>query len=123
MGKYIAVKGCSFQVTPPSDANCIQINSVASNKFKCDGKGVYVSPLQITVNGYSVSASSTVQTSPVPASIVATAIKNKSDGKLVMREGDQLIGLTIPVTVGGQAATIPISIKISNAGQNKVKAE
>ena len=123
MGKYIAVKGCSFQVTPPSDTNCIQVNSVASTKFKCDGKGVYVSPLQITVSGYSVSASSTVQTSPISCSIQATVTKNKSEGKLVMREGD-LISITIPVTVGGQPSPpIPITIKISDAGQKKVKAE
>jgi hypothetical protein len=85
-------------------------------------KGVYTNPLNVTISG--ATSGSCTQTAPfLPFSISATAVKSKVDGNAVMRVTDQ-VPISIPGTQPGPSAcTITGTLIISDAGQDKAKAD
>ena len=124
----IAVDGCILNHKSGSliSGGVFTITSIPSIEVKCEGKGIYETPLQFTFSGGNASGfvSGTVATI-APQSITATAIKVKGESKLVMRLGDFVLmnaqgTLTGPPPV--PATPIVGLVEISSAGQTKVLA-
>ena len=123
--KAIAVQGCviSHGTGSTISGGVFTITSIPSTKVRAEGKGVYAEKIDFTFAGGSepTVTSGTVEGS---GSIPATATKNKSEGKLVVREGD-----TGTLTGTGEnpsppPTTLPLTgpVEVSFAGQTKVKA-
>jgi len=124
--EYIAVDGLTLapQGIVSIGAGALVITSVPSIKVKAGGKGVYKTPLTFTLaganaTGYDPGTVVTVGSGSMPA----TAAKCKADGILVMRENDQVVGVTMTGTIGGTPTPFVETWKITSAGQTKVRAE
>lgn len=120
--KNIAVKGCSLSLGTGSGS--ISISSTPSSKVKIDGKGVYSGGLNFSISGYTGGAI-TNGDGAGSGSISPGAMKVKADGSFVMLEGDTSVPVTINGTMPGPSGPQPAvamdTVKISNAGQSKVK--
>lgn len=113
--KNIAVQGCQL------DCPFAQIKTSPKTSVKCGGKATYAGDLNILISGYSGqgitggSGSGTLQ---------PTSQYVKIEGEKVVLEGDKT---TIPIQVtgstGGGAATVPVTVTITSAGQTYVKGE
>lgn len=127
--ELIAVDGCTLAHASGSliSGGVFTITSVADVKSKAGGAGVFKAPLQFTFAGGNASGfvPGSVMTT---ASVVmnATASKVKTGGMLVMREGDFVLmsctGTSLP-NPPGAPAPVAGNVKISIAGQTKVKAQ
>ena len=111
----------------------ITIAGAPSIKSKAGGKGVYLDGLQLQITN--ITAPSAGATLPDPASVPplfypavlsASALKVKADNKLVLRVNDvtSVISAT-PLIPGSPPVNYPVTfkVKVSNAGQIKVKAQ
>ena len=128
--KNIVVEDCQFSITVGGvviGSGEVSINSLASSNSKViinEGvkKGIYTSPMSITVSGYSDPAISGGSGTGV---INSTAIKNKIDGSLIMLEGDSgeiILSGTNPDS-GSPVTGYAVTVKIISAGQTVSKAE
>lgn len=123
--KEIAVEGCTLEFQN-GGTGTITINpNQASTKVKAEGKGVYTS-LQFTISGYTGGAITVAKSGSGSGAINATAQKVKVEGSAVFLKGDVSSTITIsglkPAEGGGTApATATEIVKITNAGQTKVK--
>jgi tetrahydrodipicolinate N-succinyltransferase len=116
-GKLAAVEGCTLTLS--SGAGVIQIITPASAKVRASGKGVYFGALQISVTGFS---SEKVDVGAGTGVLNPTATKAKSGGYAV-RAGDESEVITISGTKGNSSATDTVTVRITDAGQTKLKAE
>ena len=123
MSKNIVVQGCDFEIIPAgAEGLCnVIVTSIPSTKTKADNKNVYTSPLAITVT-YTDSTSAAFSGGG-SGSINSTATKTKADNESVMLENDSVIVHLVGVnpTTGVPIEDYPVTVKISDAGQNKVK--
>lgn len=109
--KNIAVQGCQL------DCPYAQITTSPKTSVKCGGKATYAGDLNISISGYSGqgitggSGSGTLQ---------PTSRYVKIEEAKVVLEGDKT---TIPIQVTGSGGTVPVTVTITNAGQNYVKGE
>lgn len=117
--KNIAVDGCTISPQGIVSGGTLTITSLPSIKGKAGGKGIYTTPLTFTVAGANASGydPGTVVTVG-PASIISTAQKTIVEGKLVIREEDQVIA-AMTGTIGGTPTPFTEVFKITNAGQAK----
>lgn len=122
--KEIAVDGLTLAPQGIVSGGSLSIVSTPSTKVKCEGNGVYKTPLQFTLSGANATGydPGTVMTVGV-ASIVATALKVKAEAILVMRVDDQNLTVSMTGTISGTPTPFVEPWKITNAGQSKVKAE
>jgi hypothetical protein len=118
----IAVVGCTLQIIGLTPGTA-QITSSPSTKVKAENKFVYRGTVMISVSGCTQGVYT--QTAPVTGSFNNTATKVKADNQLVLLENDT----TSPITVELQKTvspfdkiTVPITVKVLNANQTKVKA-
>ena len=127
--ELIAVDGCTVAHASGSliSGGVFTITSAPSTKVKCEGKGVFKTPLMITFAGGNASGfvpGSVASTAPVI--IIATATKCKTGGVAVIREGDtglmNCLGNTLP-NPPGIPGPVMGNVEISVAGQTKVKAQ
>lgn len=110
--KNIAVEGCTL--SEPT----AQITTPASTKVKADGKGVYSGPLTISISGYSGQG---IEVGTGTDTLQPTATKVKVEGKMVILEGDQVTITVTGQTPQGASASVPVNVKIQDAGQSKAK--
>ena len=128
--KSIVVEGCSLEFQnggSPNDGIIITPQQTSS-KVKAEGKSVYKT-LKFSIAGYT--ASSDVNPNWVPGSgtgsgeINASAQKTRVEGNMVILEGDE----SDTITINGmqyhgsstEPATVDEVVKVTDAGQSKVK--
>lgn len=92
-----------------------------STKVKANGKGIYFGAMTVSVAGV-INGAASVPGAPVVVSIQPTATKNKSQGQFPLRVDDSATGVASPTNPNtGVVVTTNFTVKISNAGQSKVK--
>lgn len=121
--KFVAVEGCTL-ILSSGTALSVQITTSASSKHKVDGKGIYFGTLTIKIDGFTSekidAGGMGVGTLNPTASLVSSnkqGIKQK-----VVRVDDVSEQIFVSGTKSGNPATDIVTVKISNAGQKKVKA-
>jgi len=119
--KEIAVDGMTLQDTLGGSPN-ITINSSPSSKVKSGGSGIYSGGISITIASGSTSSTGCALTNPASGTISSTASKTKENGQTVNRKDDE-VAISGAGTMGGSGCTASFNIKITDAGQTKVKAE
>ena len=119
MGKNVVVEGCSFSFS--FGTGTVNIVSEASKKAKCSGKGIYTSPLQITVSNFT--DGTTIAEGAGGGSITGSSTKATSLSIPVVLEGDNAeISITGVNPYSGVEVVKLVIVTISNAGQSEVKA-
>ena len=120
---YIAVQGCELKFQAGGNDSSISITGTPSTKVKADGKSVY-KEIKFSISGYNGQAI-TNSDGVGSGSIIATATKTKVEGNFVILEGDVSASITINGTMstqsGPQPATAIEVVKVTKAGQTKVK--
>lgn len=130
--KEIAVEGLTYQLSSPASETAPNSATISppSMKVKAGGKGVYRGNVTFTFTPGSIShpawSASSTNTAPATFTVSPSGVtKVKADGQICLCVGDE--SAQIPVTgmmvSGPSTAPSPqmISLKISDAGQNKVK--
>lgn len=110
--KNIAVQGCTLNEPTAS------ITTPPSTKVKADGKPVYRGTLTISITGYTgqgISGGAGVGT------LTGSAQKIKIESQPAVLEGDQATISVTGATPAGPPATVPVTVSIQNAGQDKAK--
>ena len=119
-GVFVAVKGCTISALPPISGGVFTIQTPESKKVKAGGNGIYSGGMTVLVSG--TTFGSYAQSAPVTINIQPSMIKKlKVDGNIALGLGDE--GTTIDpakYVQGTTATTSPITIKITDAGQQKV---
>lgn len=120
-------------VLVPSDPNVvctIVVTGLPSTRLKADNLGVYLDGTMITVTAITVPSAGATIPDPGPYNVPlnATATRTKSEGTLVLREGDEsdiITTTTFPQIPGTPPTPYPVSfsIVIDSAGQIRSKAE
>lgn len=125
--KYIAVDGCTLEFQKgggPNTAIIINPNQLSSTT-KAGGKAVY-NTLKFTVSGYSGQDITVTGSGTGTGEITSSAIKVKTDGKVVILEGDESAEFDITglkyVSGGTSTVTVKEVVKVTKAGQDKAKA-
>lgn len=122
--KEIAVQGCTIEDGNPANTTTLTDITVPSLKVKAENKPVYKEKLDFIIVTGSGITGSCLTTAPINDSISSTAIKTKADGKEVMRKDDfKTIVTTGTNPSSGASCPLTFNIKISDAGQTKVKAQ
>ena len=99
------------------------IISMPSTTTRADGQPVYRGPLRYTfAGGNSSGFDPGTVTTTVPQIIQPTALKVSADGLRVIREGDRG-QMAATGTVSGTPTAVVGSVEVSDAGQDKVRAE
>lgn len=122
--KEIAVQGCILNHKSGSliSGGTFLITSTPSTKSKCISKGIFKTPIQYTFSGGSAAGCDPgTVTTLSPQTITASALKCKADGTLVMRKLD-FGTMTAQGTLSGSPVAVSGLVEISDAGQDKVKA-
>lgn len=126
MGKNIAVDGC--ELTDITGGGDVSIESNPSDKVKADGKGIYFGAVSVKVeNSYGPSGAITDGNGTGTGTITGTGSFVKSGGQNALLEGDtatiQVSGTATPP--GGSptpVGPVPVTVKVTNAGQSIVVA-
>jgi len=123
--KEVAISGAVLSYEAPVSGPPAQFTGAPSSKVKdiATGMGVHKDGVQVTIpSGVSDGTCTTVV--PGVGNMAASALKTKADGSLVIRKDDSLTvnGIT-GVLSGGGACTLNVTVKVSDAGQSKIKAE
>lgn len=132
--EFIGVEGLTIDHDTGSTVSggSFTITSVPSIKVKCEGSGVYKGTLMFTFSGGTCSGPppDSGSTATGSGSINFTATKNKVDGSFVIRKGDTgtMSGTYVATNPSPPPPTIPGTfvnqpVKITDAGQTKVRAE
>lgn len=122
MGKPICV-GMNLKFSTDNATAQATITGILQGKVKCGGLQAWFDKVDITVNG--ASQGNFVQTAPANGSIIATATKVSSNNKKAVLLGDKNITPILCAAVDastGATITIPVTVTIIDAGQNKVMA-
>lgn len=121
MGKELAVLGCEVKVTTTGmSCEAIAITSQPSQKVKIGGKGVYFGDINVSLSaitsGSLVCASGSI-------TITATGAKVTSSSNKVVLKGDKgTATLTFSDPSTGAQSPLPVTIEVTDAGQDKVIA-
>ena len=123
--KFIGVLGLTISHDTGSQASLgtFTVISIPSIKNMADNKGIYRGTLSFSWAGGNYSGG-TPGTGVATGTINVTSTKNKADNQFVIRVDDT--GTMNGTIVNPSGGTIPIvnaSVKITNAGQSKVRGE
>lgn len=120
--EYIAVQGCTLEVTTTIIEGTTQIISLPSIKCKAKDKGIYRDTVTVSLSAYSDGTYNQVGTAT--GNFIITSTKCKADNQFVLRYNDS----TAPITINLQNTVTPFdsktataTVRISDAGQDKVK--
>lgn len=122
--KDVAVVGATLTVQSPVTGSAVFTGS-PSSKLRASGQFVYLDGVQITLAA-GVTNGTCTTTAPAVGNIPATAVKvsDIAVSKAVLRVDDEVTIYNIPgILGGGGACTLTVTIKITDANQNKVRAE
>lgn len=128
MGKYLVVNGCSLEFEDKTVTGIITVQPPVNSKVKIENKDVYFGSVDFTISGFMSSIISDGNGATVaPGKIQGTSIKVKSDNKPAVLEGDFVIVTVVGTQTVPPSAPVPqsqsVKIKITSAGQTKVKGE
>lgn len=116
--KYIAVQGCTL--SEPT----AKIMTPTCTKVKCDGKLAYSGNLTIQIIGYSSAVITVPGSGSGSDTLKGSAQKVKIEGKPAVLEGDNVTIKVYGKSYSG-STTIdvmePVNVRITAAGQSKVK--
>lgn len=125
MGKNIAVDGCELEDT--TGGGDVSIESDPSDKVKADGKGIYFGAVAVKVENSNGGGSIGDGNGAGAGTITGTGSAVTSGGQNALLEGDtatiQVFGTTTPP--GGSptpVGPIPVTVKVTSAGQSVVVA-
>lgn len=118
--KNIVTTNCEYEFTVNEEIFKPEYIKVKSNNFKCYGYNCYSGEITIT---FLVTSTTFSTPEPVSVSINGSSAKVKANGSSVLLEGD-FGTLETEVINNESGATVPgvIIVKITDAGQDKVKA-
>lgn len=137
MGKKIAVKGCTVEISvaSPDSITCSHTEIGSTNKVKAEGKDTYfgklttnISAIVLVLSTYPVASGWTVTPSPVLSiDINGTAVFVKDDDKVAVLENDEgsaslAYVATNALTGATVSGTVTVKAKIADAGQTSVTA-
>lgn len=110
-------------VGSPIMGGVFTIISQPSHTNKATGAGIYRGPLQyVFAGGSSTGYDPGTVATIAPQVINPTAVKTKADGQLVVRLGD-FGTMAASGTIAGVPTPIVGPVEVSDAGQDKVKAQ
>ena len=123
--KSFVVSGCTLQLSAGT-AVSINITNVPSEKVKCDNKKAYYDKIVFSINNYTGVNITNGDGMAQGCEILGSSQHCKIEGKKVVLEGDVSGNITVSGTQpapggGSRPAQDIITVKVSNAGQNKVK--
>jgi len=118
----VAVNGCTIESVLPISGGNFVIKTQASSTSKVGENGIYSGDIVVSVSNTSFSG--LLQDGSVDITIKPTIIKKmKVDNKVVIGEGDTGTSSgVVTFRAGDKTTTSTITIKVSNANQNKVVA-
>ena len=117
--KFVAVEGCILTLSSGA-ALSVEITTQASKIDKASGKGIYFGSLSISINGFT---SEKIDAGGTGMGILNPTAKKGNSNKLkVVRVDDESEEIMISGTKEGSPATDYVTVKITDAGQKKVKA-
>lgn len=117
--KNIATNDATLGFETPVTGN-VDFTLPSTKKAKALGQSVHADGDQFTVQAGATNGTCTT-TAPYVDSMPTTASKTKAEGALVLRVDDSKT-VNIPgVLSGGGACTLTATVKITDAGQSKVK--
>ena len=123
MTKNITVEGCTLEFMLEGASGDIEITGTPSTKVKADGKAVY-KEINFSISNYNGGAITNGDGTGT-GSIIATAQHVKVEGNPVILEGDMSATITISGTTTTQSGKTPVTspdvVKVTDAGQTKVK--
>lgn len=122
--KWIAVQGCTLQITtsPAITEGTTTITTLPSIKCKAANKGIYKGTVNVSLSGYSDGTYS--QSGTAIGTFVNGSTKNKAEDEFVLLEGDTASNITITLqnTISPfDSKTSTATVKIQSAGQQKVQ--
>jgi hypothetical protein len=126
--KFIAVDGFSHAFSDPLVNATVTLTGVPSVKCEAGGGGMCKDGFGLIVSAITYPSAGATIPDPVPynVSFSATAVKTKADGTLVLRVDDETATINATPQIPGSPPTpypVSFNIKITNAGQNKVRSE
>lgn len=113
----IAVKDCTLSLS--QGTGTITIQTPPSTKSKIDNKGIYAGNLTILITNY---VGATITNGTGSGTLFPLSQKVKVENKIVCVEGDKTQITVTGVTVSGSPSSEIVTVTISKAGQNKIKA-
>ena len=122
----VAVNGCTLQLS--AGTGNISITNAPSQKVKCDGKEAYKGQIQFSISNY-MGTNIVNGDGQGSGSINGTSRCLKIEGAAAVLQNDTSETVTVIGTKpsssgsGVEPATDSVTVKVSNAGQAKVKAE
>jgi hypothetical protein len=124
----IAVDGLTLVDDNPVNTTNTTITSIPSTKVKAENKGIIKKELEFTILAGSGIVGSCVLVADLPLQTIdPTATKVKAEGELVMREQDSKVinatGQTVPPPPPPAPCPLVFQMRISDAGQTKVKGQ
>lgn len=121
--KEVAVQGCTLTYDPPVTGAPASFVTAPSTKVIAAGSGVYLDGAQIQIPAGVTNGSCT--TSAIAyGNIDATATKVNAEATPVLRVDDLVTVQNIPgSTGGGSGCSLTVTVRITNAGQTKVRAQ
>lgn len=128
MSENIATEDMVLEPSDPTVSCTILLLPTAQNKANISTGRIYVDGDQITVSAITVPTAGATTPDPGPYTVAlnASATKVKCGGIAVLREGDISDEITANPQIPGSPPTpypVVFTIKISAAGQLKVKGE
>lgn len=120
---YVAIKDCTFKATMGDESGTgkFVIKEGLSTKSKAVDKQVCLKGLK--VQGVDMSGSNGTQTEPVLFTFSsATASKSSFDSLPPLLVNDVSASAFVTFEQGSSSTTIPVTIQITDAGQDKVQA-
>lgn len=119
--KDMAVVGCTLAVQAPVNGSA-SFTGPASTKVKAGGQFAYLDGTQVTVPPGATDGTCTT-TAPGIGNMSATAEKVLGEDKEVLRKDDELTISAIPgILSPSGACTLDVTVKITDAGQDKTRA-
>lgn len=120
--KEIANANCTLDVKEPTIQATLTVTSLPSTNVKADGAGVYAGGIDFVIAG--ATDGTCTQSAPATGTIDPTATETKANGDEVVRVDDEAQTVTVTgVLSGGGACSLAVTGYVSDAGQDKVRAE
>lgn len=117
----LAVQGCTVSITSGQSATTIQITTPPSNKDFVGTKGIYFGDIDVSLTAIT-SGSLVCASGTITIKGTASNILDSGGNKAVQKNDSATKTLTFTDSSTGATSDIPVTIKITDAGQTDVIA-
>lgn len=117
----VAVQGCTVSITSGQSATTIQITTSPSNKDFVDDKGIYFGDIDVSLTAIT-SGSLVCASGTITIKGTASNVLDSNGNKAVQKNDSATKTLTFTDTSTQATSDIPVTIKITDAGQTDVIA-